>query len=488
MYLLLFITLITALPVFADTTITAYNDTYESLQDVGIIISPAENDTLVPDSLDYTVTILTGNTLGNTILQGDGKTISYTPPAGYVGNDTVWYKICFADTAICDSAKIIITLLPNAPDAVNDLVNTNEDASVNINVLLNDVITFGLQVTVTITQSPKKGTAVLQQNNTITYTPSLNYNGFDTLKYRVCLINFQNKCDEATVYIQVNPVDDKPIAVNDEAYTPKNESVEITVLSNDTDIDAKGLTLGIVEQTKNGLLVISGNLIEYFPDEDFVGIDTGYYQICNATAPGFCDTARIIIFVGTDNNPPVAQRDTIIIDENDNSVNILNNDSDPDGDELNYEIITQAKYSTLQDDGNGNITYIPGNTFAGIDSFQYRLCDKAYFSECSEAWVLVKAKDVTIQIPNSFSPNGDGVNDVFIIKNLIFYPDNELQIFNRWGELVLKQRGYDNTWQGELRGAKRTTWGNEQVQDGSYFYILTINGKDTYKGYIVIKR
>lgn len=89
-------------------------------------------------------------------------------------------------------------------------------------------------------------------------------------------------------------------------------------------------------------------------------------------------------------------------------------------------------------------------------------------------------KDIDgIYIPNVFTPNNDGRNDTFIIPNLSFYPDNELTIFNRWGNVVYRKKYYQSDW---------TAPG---LNEGTYFYILKINSNsksDIYKGYITLLR
>lgn len=93
----------------------------------------------------------------------------------------------------------------------------------------------------------------------------------------------------------------------------------------------------------------------------------------------------------------------------------------------------------------------------------------------------VSLKDVLgLDVPNVFTPNGDGVNDVFAITGLEDYPDNEITIFNRWGNTVYQKKGYLSDWTGN------------GLNEGTYFYLLQIkesSGKtDTYKGYITLLR
>lgn len=82
-----------------------------------------------------------------------------------------------------------------------------------------------------------------------------------------------------------------------------------------------------------------------------------------------------------------------------------------------------------------------------------------------------------IIIPNVFTPNGDGMNDMFVVKNLEFF-NNNLTIFNRWGNKVFEKENYKNDWDGD------------GVSDGTYYFILEIQKYDDtvelHKGTITI--
>jgi gliding motility-associated-like protein len=92
-----------------------------------------------------------------------------------------------------------------------------------------------------------------------------------------------------------------------------------------------------------------------------------------------------------------------------------------------------------------------------------------------------------ITIPEGFSPNGDGINDNFVIRGLEKYPDNILVIFNRWGNKVYEVDGYLNDWDG--KNMFGVTVGGNDLPEGTYFYILKY-GKDQtpIKGYVYLKR
>ncbi|QNF31367.1 gliding motility-associated C-terminal domain-containing protein (plasmid) [Adhaeribacter swui] len=79
--------------------------------------------------------------------------------------------------------------------------------------------------------------------------------------------------------------------------------------------------------------------------------------------------------------------------------------------------------------------------------------------------------------PNVFTPNNDGVNDLFEIRNLELYPANQLRIYNRWGQEVYKASGYKNNWSAE------------NVTEGTYFYqLLLLNSGQQIKGWIEVVR
>lgn len=94
---------------------------------------------------------------------------------------------------------------------------------------------------------------------------------------------------------------------------------------------------------------------------------------------------------------------------------------------------------------------------------------------------LVKAP---MKIPEGFSPNGDGINDFFVIENALGKTIN-LEVYNRWGNRIYRSKDYKNTWDG------RTTEGiyiGSDVPVGTYYYTITIDGKDRKVGVLTINR
>jgi gliding motility-associated-like protein len=93
---------------------------------------------------------------------------------------------------------------------------------------------------------------------------------------------------------------------------------------------------------------------------------------------------------------------------------------------------------------------------------------------------------VSIEVPDAFSPNNDGVNDVFEIPNLWKYPDNSIKIFNRWGMQVYEAAPYNEDWDGRSQHA--SSLGTE-LPVSTYYYILSLgDGSEAFTGWIYLKR
>jgi len=95
---------------------------------------------------------------------------------------------------------------------------------------------------------------------------------------------------------------------------------------------------------------------------------------------------------------------------------------------------------------------------------------------------------ICLSVYNEFSPNNDGVNDLFTIDCIEQYPNNTLNVFNRWGNTVYKKKGYDNTWDGTSNG-RATVNASRKLPVGTYYYVLDLgDGSKPKKGWIYINR
>ncbi|WP_153559513.1 tandem-95 repeat protein, partial [Roseimaritima sediminicola] len=102
---------------------------------------------------------------------------------------------------------------------------------------------------------PTNGSAVVNNDGAIVYTPSANFHGIDTFTYTTS--DGAGGTATATVTVTVNPVNDAPAADDDTATTDEDTAVTIDVLANDRDVDKDTLTVSQVTQPTNGSAVVN---------------------------------------------------------------------------------------------------------------------------------------------------------------------------------------------------------------------------------------
>lgn len=93
-------------------------------------------------------------------------------------------------------------------------------------------------------------------------------------------------------------------------------------------------------------------------------------------------------------------------------------------------------------------------------------------------------EDCKLKFYSGLTPNGDGSNDIWYVDNIEQFPENNVKIFNRWGDIVWNTENYtnedDKVWKGTNNGGK-------DLPDGTYFYLANVAG-DIYKGWVEITR
>ena len=130
--------------------------------------------------------------------------------------------------------------------------------------------------------------------------------------------------------------------------------------------------------------------------------------------------------------------------------------------------------------GDGSKSNIPSPTHYYLSVGTYDTCYFKYttIDGCdSSIRFTIIVKEIELDIPNVFTPNGDGINDYFEIKKLENYISNVLVIFNRWGKKVYEASNYQNNWDGD------------RLDDGVYYYVLKCKGyfdDDEFYGSIMI--
>jgi gliding motility-associated-like protein len=161
------------------------------------------------------------------------------------------------------------------------------------------------------------------------------------------------------------------------------------------------------------------------------------------------------------------------LDGNDDGVIDNTSDNDNDG------ILDPA-------DGDDN-TYGDGNNGGSADPQALPDCDEDGVPN------YLDTDPCGLTVPSGFSPNGDNINDLFVVKGLTEYPATKLQIVNRWGNLVYENTNYQNDWDG-ISNVNAVQFGDQRVPPGTYFYVIQLaegqslpDGKTSVTGFIEIR-
>jgi gliding motility-associated-like protein len=295
----------------------------------------------------------------------------------------------------------------------------------------------------------------------------------------------------------ITPVNDMPVATAD-AYTT-NEDVVLTVvtpgvLSNDADIDGDALTVTVVTGTAHGTLklLVNGDF-SYAPKHNYHGTDSFTYQACDGSS--LCSQTTVTLTINPVNDAPAASNDEATTLENKvlDGPSVLLNDNDLDGDALAVAstVVIGPANGTLELRTDGTYRYTPNPKYYGKDQFTYRVCDNGTPSQCAEATVTIRVdRTADILVYEGISPNGDNWNEYLEIEDIDMFPRNKVSIYNRWGNLVYEETGYNNqdrVWKGTANRGHLV--GGDQLPDGTYFYIINLgNGSAPVKGYIMINR
>ena len=206
------------------------DDTQTTNEDVASTINVLANDSFGPNA---SITSVTNGTNGTVSIGSNGE-VTYIPNANFNGTDSYTYTVTTAsgDTETA-TVNVTVNSVNDGPVAANDSATTNEDHAVTVDVLANDSDIDGGTLQVTQVTDGTNGTAVVNLDGTVTYTPNPDFNGTDTITYTIS--DGQGGFDTATVNITVNAVNDAPVI----------SAVDSAVVSEE------GLTSGISDTTGN---------------------------------------------------------------------------------------------------------------------------------------------------------------------------------------------------------------------------------------------
>ncbi len=422
------------------------------------------------------------NNYGNMIVSQFGVIIdtaepgfNLQPQGAQIELDTGMHQIILRDSV----AGCIDTF--NVNIVCDDFVPLPTD-TIPLEILINFTDTFCMDTTVlpgiidTIFNicADSSGTNVNFTIDPDTYCVSYQGIGIGTDPACIVLCDDAGHCDTTILLVTVNP----PVA----------ESITTEIFIGDVDefcLDTTELAGNIdtifnacpeLSNNNNEIELVEGTWCVMFNSVG-LGQDTACIVICDDF--GICDTTFLSITNLTllGEAPVAVDDDSLTIVNTSLIIDILDNDT-VNGGLIDLEIINGPSNGTAEIGAN-NIIYTPTREFCGVDSFQYVLSTTTG-QDTATVTITVLCEELTIY--NGFSPNGDGINDNFIILGIERFPNNRVQIFNRWGNKVYDRTGYtnDDPFSGQ--------WDGQDLPDGTYFYLIEDGEGEQYSGWLQIHR
>jgi gliding motility-associated-like protein len=362
---------------------TIVRDNASTNSNTAVTINVGANDTDPQGSL--TAPVITSLAKNGTVTVS-GTNIIYTPSAKFTGNDTLIYSRSgtaadACSSALSDTALVVITVLNQAPVAINDSTTTFACVPVNINIKSNDTDAEGNALTVTIVSNPTNGTLTVNTDGTYKYSPNTNYTGTDQFTYTVkdpAPLTSNTGTVKITISGGANP-NTAPLAVADADNTLVNQVVYTNVLANDSDPNNDPFTISVtasgLRAPSNGTIQLMGNkLIKYTPNANFTGTDTYEYQITDShpSCSGSSSLTTKALVTITVKASPILTGGTIWNDvdysANDSFDNIKTNSEtgiNPNGSIYVYLLDSTNKvidYTPADDAGVYQLSSVPANT------------------------------------------------------------------------------------------------------------------------------
>jgi VCBS repeat-containing protein len=351
----------------------ANNDVYTIDMDTSHTFRVLANDIDTDYGDVISVTSFSTPTPSNgSLLTNNGDSITYTPAAGFVGQEEFTYTT--QDTS-GESTTATVTV---------KIVNNPSCASGGGLALQNQIITSGQVVDETVRNSITVGPAYeIQSGATVTLN-----------SYTISLLPGFSAQDGSAVHVFTSPWNDlnaNPIAEADSATVNEGGSVSVNVLTNDRDLDCDSLTANLLTDVIHGTLAPNTDgSFTYDHDGSETTNDSFTYQAMDAESS---NTVTVSITVIPVNEAPVAKDDRFVVYEyTSHALDVLTNDSDPDpGDHAAFTI---ASVNTLDNHGtvtiNGReLIYTPAMDYVGKETFGYTIEDPGGLSSTATATVFV---------------------------------------------------------------------------------------------------
>ncbi|MCR9291918.1 MAG: Ig-like domain-containing protein, partial [bacterium] len=348
-----------------------------------------DNDVISGNSNLTIVGVTTPASGAQVAISSDGKSILYTPAANFTGADVLEYTVQ-NQNSIQGVATVTIQLadVNDPPQALNDSFTVTENSSNNVlDVLANDNSgdddpnSETLRI-LNVVAGSIAGTVSVRADQTLSYTPPADFIGSETFSYT--LSDGRGATSVATVTVNVDVANPPPVAQDDNfSLTEDDGQASFDVLANDSTDDAtETLSVSAVGTSSNGSVVqvaADGQSILYRPAANFNGTEVITYTLRDSG--GATATANATFTVAAVNDAPTAVDDSAsaISRNTTTSLDVLANDQDVDGDDLEIIAVTQPAAGNgsvaIAADGKSLIYTPPAVDFEGMVSLTYTVSD-----------------------------------------------------------------------------------------------------------------
>jgi len=293
----------------------------------------------------------------------------YTPDPNFYGNDSFIYKQ--QQTNEEKELSIYVKSINDPPVVIISFQHTlNEDTLTKIPVMITDPDNDPSEISLSINKLPEHGLTSFS-NGIIYYTPFINYFGNDSFTIKVT-DGFQTTSVENIINLIIKPVNDPPIARNQEITMQEDSSISFSLSG--VDIDSDDLQYFINKQPLNGRISGVPPDITYSPNPDINGLDEFSFSVSDNISES--SNATVKINIQEINDPPVAIDSSILVDKNQVYQGKLQS-VDIDSDILQYKIVRAALNGDviITNPLNGNYMYICKNQDSKSDDFIFNVND-----------------------------------------------------------------------------------------------------------------
>lgn len=349
------------------------NDEAVTTNDNLVVIDVLANDLYA--SGDTPTVEISSNPANGTAIVENNK-VTYTPNAGFVGDDTFNYTLTEGNNSIAATVNVVVT----AFTAQDDTAATSNEQPVSIDILANDVFTADEIPVIEIASDPGNGTAAVSiEDNNITYTPDAGFIGTDTFSYTITDKNNAKQTSVVTITVA------EFVAQSDNGSTTNEKPVSIDVLANDVYSLDETPTIEVSSSPANGSATVEIDKIRYTPFPGFIGTDTFNYTITNESGATEQATVSINVTAFIAQNDIVATTDNRLV-----IIDVLANDSFKTGNLPTLALSTNpgSGIATVEND---QINYRPNPGFVGTDTFSYTITNENNSIETATVSIMVTA-------------------------------------------------------------------------------------------------